>query len=96
MDAIEIVVVAAVALWLGILTIVVLLNLRQVGVLTAWMQQRNPVRDDGLDAGAPVPETALQAAPQLQAGLTYVVTLDGQCDPCRQLATAMNSSEATR
>lgn len=54
MDAIEIVVVAAVALWLGILTLVVLLNLRQVGVLTAWMQQRNPVRDDGLDAGAPV------------------------------------------
>lgn len=93
MHALEITALAAVAIWLAVLTVLALLILRQVGLLTAWMQQRSPILDDGLDAGTPVPEEALEVMPELKAGVGYVLFLAGNCGPCREFAFETGRSE---
>jgi hypothetical protein len=94
MDALEVAALIAVAAWLGVLTLSNILTLRQAGILTAWMQQRTLPTDEGLDAGAPIPDTALQAAPELTEGLAYVVFLGANCMPCREFALDIGRSKA--
>jgi hypothetical protein len=93
MDALEVAALIAVAVWLGTLTLTNLLTLRQTGILTAWMQQRTLPVDEGLDAGAPIPEAARQQIPELTEGLGYVVFLGANCIPCRDFALDMGRSK---
>lgn len=81
-----------VALWLGILTLLVLLIIRQVGLLTARSELAGHVFDvsrDGLEIGASVPAEVIDALPESVSGVTYVLRLSASCAPCRELASVL-------
>jgi hypothetical protein len=96
MSGLEVVVVALVAVWLAVLTIVVLLLVRQIGLLTVRLEHAGPrisMDDDGLDVGRPVPEQTLAAVPELAAGRKYAVVLSASCAPCRDLAAELGRAQ---
>lgn len=78
----------AAGIWLGVLTFVVVLLVRQLALISAWAQEQAPggSRAEGIDIGAEVPTAALDVLPAMQEGLCYVLFLDGNCQPCRELA----------
>ena len=86
MGALETVALAVAALWLGVLTFVVLSSVRQVAMLTAWAQDRSNVGQEGLDAGTEVPKSALSLLPEMSERLGYVFFLASDCQPCREFA----------
>jgi hypothetical protein len=92
MPAIEVAAIIAVAVWLAVMTVMMLLVFRQVSLITAWMQQRSP-GEGGLDAGAEVPDDALALMPELRENLGYVLFLAGNCSPCREFALDAARSE---
>jgi hypothetical protein len=93
MSALETTGLVAVAAWLSLLTLSILMLVRQVGLLTAWMQQRAPAGEGGLDIGQEVPERALRLFPGVRERLGYVLFLAGDCQPCREFALAAGHSE---
>ncbi len=76
----------AAAIWLIVLTVVVMASVRQLGLLTAWVKERGSSQDDGLDVGTSLSAAAQLAIPELRDGLCYVVFLGGDCQPCREFA----------
>jgi hypothetical protein len=91
---IEVVALSVAAAWLGLLTIVTLLVVRQIGLITLRLDvvdQPGLAPGDGLDIGLEVPEEATQHLPQLAEGLSYVLLLGGTCAPCRELAPQLSS-----
>lgn len=92
MSGLETAAVIAVAAWLGVLTLALLMLVRQIGLLSAWAERNTNTRDDGLDVGVAVPDPALDLLPQLTAGLNYVVFLAGNCQPCREFALEASRS----
>jgi hypothetical protein len=94
MSGLETAAVVVVAVWLGVMTLALLLLVRQIGLLSAWAERNTHSRDDGLEIGVPVPDPARELLPELTAGLEYVVFLAGNCQPCREFALeAGRSSE---
>jgi hypothetical protein len=93
MHAIEIVALSMGAAWLAVLSIIVMVSLRQVGILTAWMMQRKVPAEGGLDIGAPIPIQSLDSMPELGHGLGYALFLSGNCVPCQDLASSLESSD---
>lgn len=81
------------AVWLAVLTIVVMASVRQVALLTQWVNERGASQDDGLDVGAALSEEAQLAIPELRQGLCYVVFLGGDCQPCREFAVEASRDE---
>lgn len=92
MSGLETAAVIAVAAWLGVMTLALLMLVRQIGLLSAWAERNTNTRDDGLDIGVAVPEPAREVLPQLTAGLNYVVFLAGNCQPCREFALEASRS----
>lgn len=84
------------ALWVGLLTIVLLVLVREVAILRARMDLRGAgfaVDADGLDVGRPLADEAVAQLPQLgSTGPTYVVLLSAICAPCRELATQLSAA----
>jgi len=72
--------------WLAVLSFALILLVRQLGIVTNWAQQVTERRDDGLEIGEGVSKRALEVLPEMGDKLTYVVFLDGQCQPCREFA----------
>jgi hypothetical protein len=77
------------AVWLGILTLVVVILVRQTAIL-AFRQERvgsstPPADTDGLAVGLPVPPPILAAIPEARSGVTYVLLTSASCTPCREL-----------
>ena len=85
MSGLEIAAVAVVAIWLVVATVVVMLLVRQVGLLTlrADRAAEGP-RLDGISVGSAVSETVAELLPA--GGVrTNVLVLGATCGPCRQL-----------
>lgn len=80
----------AVCVWLGVLTIVMVLVVRQISLLTARLDSRiaTPVDmdNDGLSIGEEVHESVKELIPETQEELTYVLVLSSTCSPCREIA----------
>ena len=92
MSGLEVTVVALVAVWLGLVTLVVLLLVRQIGLLTVRLEQAGPrisMDNDGIDIGRPVPERTLGAVPELATGRKYAVVLSASCAPCHDVAAEL-------
>lgn len=81
------------AVWLSVLTIVVMASVRQLALLTQWVKERGSSQDDGLDVGAVLSDEAQLAIPELHDGLCYVVFLGGDCQPCREFAVEASRDE---
>lgn len=93
MSGIETAAVIAVAVWLGVLSFTLVLLVRQISLVTAWVQQQSSNADDGLDVGVDVPGPTLEMLPELREGLAYVLFLGGDCQPCREFALEAGRSE---
>jgi hypothetical protein len=95
-SGLELAALIAAAVWLGVLTFLVVLLVRQLSLITAWAQEQGPGSGsgsaEGIEIGAEVPESALDVLPPLRAGLSYVVFLAGNCQPCRELALEASRS----
>lgn len=71
--------------WLGILTLVVMLLVRQVGLLTVRFSTATAVSldDDGLEVGSSLPEDVAEVMPEEDQA--YILLVSAGCDPCRSL-----------
>jgi hypothetical protein len=89
-SALEIVVVALATAWLAVLTLVVLLLVRQIGLLTVRLDmaagERISMDEDGLALGTQVSERTVAALPELNSGVKYVLLFSASCDPCLDVA----------
>lgn len=89
MSGLEIVALIGVGIWLGLLTLVVLLIIRQVGLLTIRLEsppQQFDASADGLAIGMRIPEDVTRAIPDVLTGPAYLLVISASCAPCRALA----------
>ncbi len=87
MSALAIAALVLVCLWLGVLTLVVVLLVRQIGLLTVRLSvssQVSSLDDDGPEVGSAVPEYVSSVLLDLEER-AYLVLISSTCTPCWEL-----------
>lgn len=93
MSPLELIALIAGTLWLGILTLGLLLAIRQISILTLRVEAGSfSVADDGLPLGSPVPQEVLEALP-LSTEPVNVLVMSASCRPCREVAEELHDAE---
>jgi hypothetical protein len=90
MSALAIAALVLVCVWLGVLTLVVVLLVRQVGLLTIRLSiatQTISLDDDGPEVGSSLPEDVAEVMPE--GGSAYLLLISAGCDPCRELVAEL-------
>ena len=88
MSALAVAALVLVCVWLGALTLVAVLLVRQVGLLTLRLSvagQALAVENDGPEVGSSLPEDVISALPDLEAERAYLLLISAGCTPCREL-----------
>ncbi len=93
MTGLEIAALVAVGIWMLLLSLAVVLLVRQVSLISKWAQEQDSSNQDGLPIGSPVPEEALGLVPEADDELAYVWFLGGDCQPCREFAVEAARTE---
>jgi hypothetical protein len=91
MSALAIAALVLVCAWLGVLTLVVVLLVRQVGLLTVRLSiaaQTMSLDEDGPDVGTNLPEDVAEVMPD--EGRAYLLLISEGCDPCRELVAELD------
>ena len=91
MSALAIAALVLVCAWLGILTFVVVLLVRQVGLLTVrftMTAQEMSLDDDGPEIGSSLPEDVAEVMPEGERA--YLLLISASCDPCRELVAELD------
>jgi hypothetical protein len=91
MSALAIAALVLVCTWLGVLTFVVMLLVRQVGLLTVRLSmaaQAMSLDDDGPEIGSSLPEDVAEVMPEGERA--YLLLISAGCDPCRELAAELD------
>lgn len=91
MSALAIAALVLVCAWLGILTFVVMLLVRQVGLLTVRISmatQATSLDDDGPEVGSSLPEDVAEVMPDGERA--YLLLISADCDPCRELVAELD------
>jgi hypothetical protein len=91
LSALAIAALVLVCAWLGILTFVVMLLVRQVGLLTVRLSmaaQAMSLDDDGPDIGSSLPEDVAEVMPVGERA--YLLLISAGCDPCRELVAELD------
>jgi hypothetical protein len=91
MSALAIAALVLVCLGLGVLTFVVMLLVRQVGLLTVRVSvatQAMSLDDDGPEIGSSLPEDVAEVLPQRERA--YLLLVSAGCDPCRELVADLD------
>ena len=86
MSALAIAALVLVCIWLGVLTLVVVLLVRQVGLLTVRLStaaQTISLDDDRPEVGSGLPEDVAELMPEDEPA--YLGIISAGCDPCRGL-----------
>lgn len=99
MSGLEVGAVTLVALWLGVLTLVVLVLVRQVAIIGARPQldaQSSPQSEAGLLIGTKVPADAQAALGDLNGGPVYLLFLSPTCRPCVEIASELSRQSFRR
>jgi hypothetical protein len=74
--------------WLGVLTLVIVLIVRQIGVLTVQLSAAGPsfsVDEDGPEVNSPVPAEVIATLPQVNSERATILFISATCTPCRTL-----------
>lgn len=77
------------SVWLGVLTLIIVLTIRQIGVMTVQLSMIGPgfsVDKDGPEVGSSIPDVVTTALPQMNAEPTTIMLISATCTPCRTLA----------
>ena len=88
MSALAIAALVLVCVWLGVLTLVVILLVRQIGLLTVRLSVAGgatSLDDDGPDVGSSVPEDVAAVLPDRAAERAFLLLISSSCTPCREL-----------
>jgi hypothetical protein len=88
MSALAIAALVLVCIWLGTLTLVVVLLVRQIGLLTVRLSvasQAFSLDDDGPQVGSTLPEEVTSMVPELMEERAYLLLVSAGCTPCREL-----------
>jgi hypothetical protein len=91
MSALAIAALVLVCAWLGVLTFVVMLLVRQVGLLTVRLSmatQAMSLDDDGPEIGSSLPEDVAEVMPEGERA--YLLLISADCDPCRELVAELD------
>jgi len=91
MSALTIAALVLVCAWLGVLTFVVMLLVRQVGLLTVRVTmatQAMSLDDDGPDIGSSLPEDVAELMPERERA--YLLLISAGCEPCRELVAELD------
>lgn len=89
MSSIESAALAIIGVLTLVMAFVLVLVIRQIGLLTIRVSNMVPHMDlsqDGLDIGQSIPEGVKSGLPMLANGTHYILVLSGTCVPCRHLA----------
>jgi thiol-disulfide isomerase/thioredoxin len=89
----EVAALALTGLWLGVLTIVVVLLVRQLGLVTLRLELGglSTPPSDGPDIGTSIPHEVSERLPQLGQGLNYLLLVSPTCVPCHELAPQLSA-----
>jgi hypothetical protein len=88
MSALAIAALVLVCIWLGVLTLVVVLLVRQVGLLTVRLSvagEAASLDDDGPEIGSSVPEDVAVVLPDQAEEHAYLLLISSTCLPCWEL-----------
>jgi hypothetical protein len=91
MSALAITALVLVCAWLGVLTFVVVLLVRQVGLLTVRLTmatQTMSLDEDGPEIGSALPEDVAEVMPEEEPA--YLLLISEGCDPCRELVAELD------
>ncbi|CAN5189382.1 hypothetical protein BH18ACT10_BH18ACT10_03400 [soil metagenome] len=91
MGALAVAALVLVCIWLGVLTLVVVLLVRQVGLLTVRLSmtsQAISLDDDGPEIGSSLPEDVASVMPKEDPA--YLLLVSAGCDPCRELVAELD------
>src|SRR5215218_1023644 len=91
MSALAIVALVLACVWLGVLTFVVVLLVRQVGLLTVRLSmatQAISLDDDGPEVGSILPEDVAEVMPDGERA--YLLLISASCEPCRELVAELD------
>jgi hypothetical protein len=88
MSALLIAALVLACVWLGVLTLVVVLLVRQIGLLTVRLSvagEATPLDDDGPEIGSSVPEDVAAVLPDQAEEHAYLLLVSSTCLPCWEL-----------
>ena len=94
MSALAIVALVLACVWLGALTFVVVLLVRQVGLLTVRLSmatQAISLDDDGPEVGSILPEDVAEVMPDGERA--YLLLISASCEPCRELVVELDGHQ---
>ena len=96
MSALAIAALVLVCIWLGVLTLVVVLLVRQIGLLTVRLSvasQAFSVDNDGPEVGSSLPEEVTSVVPELMEERAYLLLISSTCTPCRELVADLQGEQ---
>ena len=88
MSALALAALVLVCIWLGVLTLVVVLLVRQIGLLTVRLSvagEATSLDDDGPEVGSSVPKDVALELPDHAEEHAYVLLISSSCTPCWEL-----------
>jgi len=88
MSALTLAALVLVCIWLGVLTLVVVLLVRQIGLLTVRLSvagEATSLDDDGPEVGSSVPGDVALELPDHAEEHAYVLLISSSCTPCWEL-----------
>lgn len=95
MTELETLALIVVAVWLGVLTVVSLLLIRQLGLVSVRLDRERDSSGlvlDGLQIGNSVPEQISALAPAGSDRPFYVIVMGAVCGPCRDLVSDLGET----
>lgn len=90
MSGLPLIALVTTAVWMCLLTMVMMIVIRHVGLLTLRIQAGHISAGDGLLIGDRVPVDAIDVAPDLDKDLRYLVFLSENCGACHELAPQLD------
>jgi hypothetical protein len=96
MSSSEVAVITFATIWLGVLTLTVLVLVRQLGVLTVQLEalRQSSSSSYGLTpVGTSLTKATVEMLPVLEQGTHYVLALSGTCAPCRDLVLDLKGKQ---
>ena len=95
MSALAIAALVLVCIWLGVLTLVVVLLVRQIGLLTVRLSvasQAFSLDNDGPEVGSSIPEEVTSVVPELMEERAFLLLISSSCTPCRELVSDLQGA----
>ena len=99
MSALLIAALVLVCVWLGVLTLVAVLLVRQIGLLTVRLSvasQGLALDNDGPEVGRSIPDEVASALRNLEEERAYLLLISASCDPCRELVADLGGRRFER